>query len=264
MDNTLKIAIIPLDITYGDKTANLEAVERILSDVERDTDIVVLPELFSTAFIPDADTVRAIAEPADGPTIRRVHQWAKSRNCAIAGSYYGNDADGRCFNRGFFIEPSGDEMFYDKRHLFSLSKEARYLTHGASRPPMARFRGWNIAMIICYDLRFPVWSRNGKPAYDIMLVPANWPTARGYAWTQLLFARAIENQSYYVGADRSGTDDFGSYDGLSTIVDFMGAPVGRTDPATGIVYATADRQALERARRRMPAADDADRFSVSL
>lgn len=261
IDNVLKIAVIPLDIKVGDKAANLDATERILSDLAHDTDIVVLPELFSTAFVSDQTQIGRLAESADGPTIQRIGQWASACNCAIAGSYYGADG-GRFFNRGFFIEPGGDRFFYDKRHLFSLSEESKFMTHGANRPPIARFRGWNISMIICYDLRFPVWCRNGKPAYDVMLVPANWPTARAYAWNQLLIARAIENQSYYIGADRAGSDEYGDYDGLSVIVDCNGQQIGHADETTGIVYAIADRTLLNRTRTRMPAANDADSFRI--
>lgn len=260
-DSSITIAAIPLDIAWADRDRNLRTVGELLDLIPADTDIVVLPELFSTGFIQDADVMNRIAEPTSGPTIATLQQYARSRNVAIAGSYLARIAT-NCYNRAFFIEPDGEETFYDKRHLFSPSSECRMLKPGTERPPVIRFRGWNISMIVCYDLRFPVWCRNTGNRYDIMLVPANWPNEREYAWRHLLIARAIENQAIVVGADCGGTDDYGSYHDMTCIFDAVGRPAGTTDSNTGIVYATFTRNHVDDLRRKFPVGDAADDFMI--
>ena len=261
MSNILTIAVFPLNIAWADKDENLEQVEKIVDSLHPSTDILVLPELFSTGFIQDKMILEQLAEPISGPTISKIKELSQSRNIAIAGSFL-STSGGKISNRGFIVEPSGDETFYDKRHLFSLSSESKTFNAGEKMPPVVRFRGWNISMIVCYDLRFPVWCRNFGHRYDVMLVPANWPVSRGYAWKQLLYARAIENQAVYVGANRSGTDDFGHYDGLSVIVDSLGKPFGGVDSETGIVYGQYNRNLLDEQRRKLPFGKDADDFTV--
>ena len=170
---------------------------------------------------------------------------------------------------------------YDKHHLFCLSDEARILTHGRMRPPLVEFKGWHISMIICYELRFPVWSRNVDMQTELLLIPANWPQARGYAWDTLIRARAIENQQAVIGADRSGKDEYGTYDGLSMIVDELGRPIAPplSHPLVGcppptapgsviespygpILTATLSFDKLMRWRRWLPTDRDADRFTL--
>ena len=255
----LKIAAIPLDIAWGDVDENLCAVERALSAMPSDVDVVVLPELFSTGFVHDRASLEQLAENLSGKTIQALLRWAHTFNVAIAGSYLFRIGD-KFFNRGFIVEPSGEEMFYDKRHLFGISPEASLFTAGESLPPIVRFRGWNLSMIICYDLRFPVWCRNQGMRYDVMLVPANWPDARSFAWSRLLSARAIENQAYYVGANRSGSDDYGHYDGMSMIVDGLGQII--SEEVDGIVYATAEKDLLDNERRKLPVGKDSDNFKI--
>lgn len=250
-----------MDIIWGDRDENITTLTRALDKMPVDVDIVVVPELFTTGFIHDPDGIARLSETSSGVTMQRVHELSRKYNVAISGSYLCRIAD-KYYNRAFFIEPSGDEVYYDKRHLFSISPEATVYSPGDNRSPIVRFRGWNIAMIVCYDLRFPVWCRNVGTLYDMMLVPANWPQARGYAWKHLLIARAIENQAYYVGADRSGTDDYGDYDGLTTIVDALGMPVGEADQASGLVIATASKHDLHQMRRRLPFIVDADDYNI--
>lgn len=261
LNDQLKVAALPIDIVWGDREENLMALERGLASMPAGTDIVVVPELFTTGFIHDADSLVRLAERTSGETIARLHRLAAQYNVALAGSYLCN-IGGLYYNRGFFIEPSGDEMFYDKRHLFSLSPEASVYRPGDRRSPVVRFRGWNIAMIVCYDLRFPVWCRNIGQLYDIMLVPANWPHARGYAWEHLLIARAIENQAYYIGANRSGADDYGDYNDMAAIYDGLGLPIGVRDPASGMIVATIYKQDLQQMRRRLPFSADADDYTI--
>lgn len=257
----LKIAVISLDIAWGDVDENLLAVENKLKALPSEIDLVVLPELFSTGFVHDEVTMKNLAENSTGKTLQSLSRWSREYNFAIAGSFMffvGNNF----YNRAFFVEPSGDEIFYDKRHLFCVSPESELYTHGESLPPVIRFRGWNISMIICYDLRFPVWNRNTAQRYDIMLVPANWPDARSFAWSRLLCARAIENQAYYVGANRSGSDDYGAYDGMSMVVDALGEIISQE--VDGVVYAVADLEQLQRERRKLPVGRDADEFNIIL
>ncbi|MDE7442679.1 MAG: nitrilase family protein, partial [Muribaculaceae bacterium] len=229
MNDSVNIAVIPLDIALADKNKNLDAVTTIVRSLRSDVDVVVLPELFSTGFISDAALTSELAESNSGNTIATLTRLAAECNLAICGSFLACTA-GSHYNRGFFIEPSGETTWYDKHHLFSLSCETKLLDRGEVVPPLVRFRGWTFSFIVCYDLRFPAWCRNVNQRYDIMLVPANWPVSRRYAWEHLLIGRAIENQAYYIGADRGGTDDYGCYDDMTMAFDYMGMPVGHCDP----------------------------------
>lgn len=259
----LHIAAIPLDIALADKQANLNAVEDALSKLDANTDLVVLPELFSTGYINDHDALIELSETISGPTVARIKEMSHQYGVALAGSYL-TRIGGELRNRAFFIEPSGEEAYYDKAHLFGISQESKDLHGGERQSDIVRYRGWNISMIVCYDLRFPVWCRNVNNNYDVMLVPSNWPESRDYAWRQLLIARAIENQAYVVGANRGGEDKFGVYpQSMTQIFDYTGAPIGATTPS-GAVTATIDRAALNEARRKMPVANDADTFTIAV
>mgnify|MGYP001028225671 FL=1 len=257
-----RVASAPLDIVWADRDANLAAVDAIVDKVEDGTDLLVLPELFSTAYVNDPQLLADIAETNTGRTVDRLKEWASRRSIAIAGSFLARTAH-RYYNRAFFIEPSGEETYYDKRHLFSLSDEAKVYAQGVTNKPIIRFRGWNISMIVCYDLRFPVWCRSIRNSYDLLLVPSNWPQARGYAFEHLLIARAIENQAAVVGANRGGEDEYGKYDGLSYIFDSNGKPVARRDERTGLLYAELSRGRLRTQRERFPVVYDADEFRLT-
>lgn len=260
MADTIKVAAIALDIVWANPPKNIKAVEKHLQKIPADTDLVVLPELFTTGFIQDVDLLHSLSEKAEGPTLTKLKEWAAQGNYAIAGSYSAQE-DGKVFNRGFFITPEGETTFYDKRHLFKPSAENELYAAGRKWLQVVNFRGWKIALMICYDLRFPVWARNAGHAYDMMLVPANWPTARGYAWSHLLIARAIENQAVYVGCDRGGQDDYGLYDGLSMIVDAMGQPIGESI-GDSIMVATPSLESVQKSRRKLPTIDSADDFNL--
>lgn len=263
MSLKFKIAAVPLRMVWADCEENLSNVAAIMDTIQPDTDLVVLPELFNTGFMQDEDVIRSLAETNSGRTMQTIAKLAASHNMAIAGSYLSID-NGYVFNRGFFVEPSGEQYFYDKRHLFSLSAEHKVFTAGKQLPASVRYRGWNIAMIVCYDLRFPAWcrNRNGSDPYDIMLVPANWPNSRGFAWRQLLSARAIENQAVYVGANREGSDDYGEYTDATFITNPLGLTISRKDSATGIYYAEVDKSELEMIRTKLPFGNDADDFTL--
>lgn len=257
LTDNLRIAALPLDIVRGAKNQNMHAVDEALKDLPAGTDVVVLPELFTTGFADNPRQIRIMAEPDDGPTMTHLRELAAHYSIAIAGSFIGRCGE-TITNRGFFIEPGGDTAYYNKRHLFSPGSEAEAFTAGTDTIPVVRFRGWNIAMTICYDLRFPVWCRAIGGNYDLMLVVANWPASRKYAFEHLLIARAIENQAATVGANCGGKD----YDGLTQIYNCMGRPVGTPDGP--FVTATLSRRQQTDYRHNFPVMRDADSFTLNL
>ncbi len=261
----MKICSIPYDIVYASPEDNFVGVAHALSQVEKDTDVVVLPELFTTAFIPDEKNVQALAEPDDGRTVETIRRWAQFFGFAIAGSFLSTDGHGHYYNRAFFIEPLGDATFYDKRHLFPLSTEDKVYSAGSVAPPLIRFRGWTFKLIVCFDLRFPVWCRNtASNPYDIMLVPSNWPNSRSYPYKTLLAARSIENQAYTVGANRSGIDPYGEYTKSdSAIYDYTGNAI-QESRRNGFLYALPDREELYLYRKKLPFLQAADNWSIDL
>lgn len=284
-DLLLNVAILSLDIATGNPEENRRRAGIMLSMLPDGTDVAVLPELFTTSFMRDTDAMLRCAEYRDGATVRFLSDQAKSRNILLAGTFLAKESVGdgqhQYFNRGFMLCPDGTEEFYNKHHLFCLSPEAQILTHGHKRPPVKHFRGWNISMIICYELRFPVWNRNVDMQTDVVLVPANWPDAREYAWRQLLIARSIENQVVMVGANRSGKDDYGEYSQSSIITDELGRqvvpkpahpPVGCPPPTLHgsviptpygpILTATLSMTKLRILRTWLPTHRDADLFSI--
>lgn len=251
-----------MEIKWEDKEYNLSLLESALSKMHPDTDLVVLPETFSTGFPSgeDKEHVRAMAERNTGDTIERLKKMSSAYGVAIAGSYIA-DSGGLLFNRGFFIEPSGDEYFEDKHHLFTMAGEDKVFSRGRDILRV-RYRGWNIALVICYDIRFPVWCRNGKPEYDLLIVAANWPEVRIDAWRKLLPARAIENLSYVAAVDCKGIDKKGfKYDGSSFILDYKGNDIAFHDE-NGFLYASLSKSRLTSFREKFPAHLDADSFEL--
>lgn len=247
---TLKIAVVPLDVAYASPQANIEAVTSL--SFEPDTDLIVLPELFSTGFIKKPEKLSALAQTNSGPTMAAMRRLAAERGAAVAGSFLATDGRGSYFNRAFLVTPEGEEAFYDKHNLFTHSGEHLILTPGSCQSPVVNYRGWRIKLMVCFDLRFPVWSVNSPLHYDLLLVPSNWPEQRSYAFRHLLIARAIENQAVVVGANRGGADPFGSYPASMTkVYDWLGRPLSAEGPQ-GVVYACADRAELEAFRKSFP------------
>lgn len=261
----MKICVIPFDIKYAAPAENIVSMAHALHSVERDTDVVVIPELFTTSFVQNLTEVTAVAETMDGNTVEAVRRWAQFFGFAIVGSFLCKDGEGRFVNRAFFVEPGGDATFYDKRHLFPLSNEDKTYTKGQAPSPVVRFRGWNFKLAVCFDLRFPAWCRTSRRnLYDVLLLPSNWPHSRIHQYRTLLAARAIENQAYAVGANRSGADDYGEYrNSDSAIFDFLGEDIKETR-RNGYLYTFLDREALNKARARFPFYEAADDFSISL
>ena len=291
IDPRLKVAALSLDILTGDTDENLYNAAHVIQRVDRDTDLIVLPELFSTGWQADSTFVDTLAEDFESsPTLAAIRQWAAQRHCAIAGSMLARDNNRHVYNRAFLVEPSGEVTTYDKHHLFSPGEEKNLINPGTTQSPIIRFRGWNICLSVCYDLRFPVWSRNRGMRYDLMIYPANWPQKRQNAWKTLLAARAIENLAYVIGTNRSGTDQFGCYDNMTAIYDYIGREIGTTplrnyplqgdtlnddntlgdtlpDPDSMIPdiirYATLDKLALTKFRADFPVYLDADPFTLA-
>ena len=199
MEN-LRISLVQAGIVWENKLENLKNYGDLLQNVSGNSDLVVLPEMFSTGF---SMQCCHLAETNDGETISTIRKWAVDFNFAVAGSFLAKDAAGKLYNRGFFVTPEDDCFFYDKRHLFRMGNEHNLFVQG-NKQLIIPYKGWNINFIICYDLRFPIWCRNVNNAYDLMLCPANWPEVRDFAWETLLKARAIENQTYVCGVNRVG------------------------------------------------------------
>ena len=263
ISRNLRIALIEDNVAWADKHANLEQLSRNLQNVSDGTDIVVLPELFTTGFMVD-DNARELAERNTGDTMRYLRDLSRYYNVAFAGSFLASTAS-QLYNRAFFIEPNDDEIFYDKRHLFTMSGEQNVYNRGVTDAPIFRFRGMNIKLIVCYDLRFPVFCRNVNNSYDVLLVVANWPKVRLNAWKTLLQARAIENECYVCGVNRCGTDPKGLEYALggSWIIDYKGKIIGQrgTSPIIEADLSPAD---LSRFREKFPVWRDADNFSMKI
>ena len=262
--NDLKISLIETDVVWENKKANMNQFEESLRFVPYNTDLIVLPELFTTGFIAeDHEAVANLAEKNTDATMQTLHKIAEEHNTAIAGSYLARTA-GLFFNRAFMVESNGDENFYDKHHLFRMGGERLTFKEGKKRPEVLRYRGWNIMIVVCYDLRFPVWCRNTDNKYDVLIVVANWPKDRIEAWKTLLKARAIENGCYVCGVNRCGTDINGlEFTGDSMIVDFKGEVIAKREGATPAINAELSREALEKFRQHFPAWKDADKFELT-
>lgn len=260
----LKVALFPMPIQWYDKAANIDTLIDAMPQIFPQTDLLILPETFSTGFPSgcDKESVKEMSERNSGETIATLKALAKTYGIAICGSFIANTG-GLLFNRAFFIESDGEEHFADKRHLFTMAGEHLVFRSGDSRLNL-RFRGWDIAMVVCYDVRFPVWCRSyGDSSYDLLIAVANWPQQRVDAWNQLLRARAIENEAYVCGVDCRGTDPQGNvYDGSSPVYDFKGKEIGVCDSKSPFIYSLLEAEKLCRFRSKFPAWKDADDFSI--
>ena len=255
----MRIGLAQFDIAWEDKAANFRKAAALLEQMKGEADLVVFPEMFSTGFSTDN---RLLAETMEGGTMRQLKQWAAQFNTALAGSFICREGEA-IFNRAFFVTPEGGTCHYDKRHLFRMGNEPENFTPG-SRRCILHYKGWNICLAVCYDLRFPVWLRNTGNAYDLLVVAANWPSARNNAWDILLQARALENQCYACGVNRVGTDAYGiPYSGHSTLIDARGRQLAAfQENEEGFCIAEIRRKSLEHFREKFPAWKDADPFTL--
>lgn len=260
-ENKLNLCLVPMEILWADKTKNLETVENIFSKIHPETDLVVLPETFSTGF-PSTEMQKdlmGLSETNDGPTISLLKKLSKEHSVAIAGTFIGRTGD-KLYNRAFFIEPGGDDYYSAKKHLFGPGGEDKLFEPGDKRLSV-RFRGWNISMIVCYDLRFPVWCRNRNNEYDLLIAVANWPVSRIVTWDTLLKARAIENSAYVCGVNCSGIDNLGGeYNGSSHVFNYKGTDLAVDVSHDGLLYAGLSLQRLNNYRDKFPSWKDADSF----
>lgn len=259
---SLAVTLLQADLAWQDPEANRRWFDERLGALARGSaDLVVLPEMFTTGFSMDSAT---LAEPAGGPTAQWLLDWSRRLDAAVTGSVM-TRSDDRCVNRLWLATPDGALHHYDKRHLFRMAGEHQHYAAG-TEPLVVEFRGWRIAPLVCYDLRFPVWSRR-RPEfdYDLLVYVANWPARRAYAWQQLLIARAIENQAHVIGVNRVGADGNGiPHDGDSVALDFLGMPIATLGNAVGSASAILDLVALQEFRERFPAHLDADPFALTV
>ncbi len=217
----MKVSLIQTDIIWADKKANLTKIEIELAGITGKTDIAVLPEMFTTGFCTDR---LELAETMEDETVQTLISWAKHYQLAIVGSFIAREND-KIFNRAFFVKPDGEIHTADKRHLFSVGGEDKFFSPGDKRL-MVNYGGFNICVLVCYDVRFPVWSRNVDNGYDLLIYAASFPHARMDAWDTLLKARAIENQAYVCGVNRIGVDGNNvAYSGHSVLRDFKGGKI---------------------------------------
>jgi len=279
----MKVTLIQTHLYWEDRKKNIEHFDNLIASIKEETDLIILPEMFTTGFCMKPEK---FAEAANGKTLAWMKQKAVEKNAVITGSVAVSE-NGNYYNRLFWIEPSGDFKTYDKRHLFRMAKEDDYYTPGTEKIT-GIINGWNIRPLICYDLRFPVWSRNkfslgseqkvvgseqkkdfaslsaGNWEYDVLIYVANWPEVRNHPWKQLLIARAIENQCYVVGLNRVGKDgnEF-SHSGDSVVINPRGELISTTKAHEESVETVhLDKNYLDEFRKIFPVGLDSDNFEL--
>ena len=259
MMHPLKISIVQTDIAWENKQENLRMLREKLHALRGTTEIVVLPEMFSTGFTMKS---REFAEPVCGITVRILKELAADFQLALCGSFICSERS-NYYNRAFFITPEGEEFYYDKRHLFRMGNEAEYFSAGNNKLIIS-YRGWNICLLVCYDLRFPVWSRNVNNEYDLLIYMASWPQARRLAWDTLLCARALENMCYVCGVNRIGVDGNKLiYNGGSVVFSAKGEVLASVpDGEEGIETVSLSLISLQQLRDKFPVWKDADAFRL--
>lgn len=260
----LSITLIQSELHWQSIDANLAMFEEKIWQIGAPTDVILLPEMFNTGFTME---VKGVAEHSNGNTFRWMKQMAAQTKALMIGSFIVND-QGSFYNRLFWVEPDGDFAYYDKRHLFRMADEHHYFTMGKERL-VKSWKGWKICPLVCYDLRFPVWSRNtlkdGEPEYDLLIYIANWPEARVSAWSSLLTGRAVENLAYVAGVNRVGKDGNDiSYNGCSAVIDPKGETLWAQENNEVIKTVILDSNFLRDFRKKFPAMLDADDFEIKL
>lgn len=256
----LRVTLVQQPLAWLDAAENCRRLDALLAPLAGETDLVILPETFTSGFTME---VERAAEPAGGAATKWLLRLARQLDAAVTGSVITLEA-GRYYNRLLWAEPGGGLRHYDKRHLFRMGGEHEHFTPGRAAWTL-QWRGFRVCPLVCYDLRFPVFSRRRADLdYDLLIYVANWPAVRAYAWRQLLIARAIENQAFVAGVNRVGRDGRGTeHRGDSLLCDFLGQPLAQlgADPAQHTL--ALDLQALRAFRERFPAHLDADRFTLA-
>jgi omega-amidase len=254
----LNVTLVQMDLAWHDREKNLSRLDGLLAPLAGATDLVVLPEMFSTGFTMKPEEC---AEAPGGETTAWMLSTAKALRADCAGSVAMREG-GSYYNRLLWARPDGTLLAYDKRHLFRMGGEDRVYRPGA-RLLTVELHGWRLRPFICYDLRFPAWTRSRGPGYEAALFVANWPAPRAAHWNALLRARAIENLSYVVGVNRAGVDGKGiAYNGDSSVIDFAGNALFAAGPDECVRTVSLSRAALESYRESFPAWKDADAFTL--
>ena len=259
--SALSFTLIQTDLHWEDKQANLQMLENKINSINQPTHIVILPEMFSTGFSMKPEK---LAEKMDGPTVQWMEKIASSKKIILTGSLIIEENESY-YNRLLWVLPNGESGHYDKRHLFAYGSEDQYYNQGNERF-IASVNGWKINLMVCYDLRFPVWARqqfhkNDGFEYDVLIYVANWPQRRNHAWKTLLQARAIENQCYVIGVNRIGTDGNElSYSGDSMVADTLGKVLYQKENEEDVFTINLDKKHLEEMREKLPFWKEADPF----
>jgi predicted amidohydrolase len=254
----LRVSLVQTDIIWENPSANLAILEEKLQALQGQTDIIVLPEMFNTGFSMNDHGV----EIGKGPTTQWMQVMAKRLQVLLLGSFKCKEGN-QFFNRLVAVEPNGKVHQYDKRHLFRMGGEHEFYSAG-NESIVISYVGWHIAPFVCYDLRFPVWSRNVNLHYDLAIYVANWPAARAHAWSTLLKARAIENLAYVVGVNRTGEDGNGLlYQGDSALIHFKGLGLVEMGASEDIQTYALSHADLVQFRKQFPAHLDADDFQIN-
>ena len=263
----MKVTIIQTALHWEDKDKNLSHFGDLIDSIKEQTDLIVLPEMFTTGFTMNPSE---LADPANGSCTQWMLSKAAEKKAVICGSIATGE-NSNYYNRLYWAEPDGNISHYDKRHLFRMAGEDKFYSMGSEKM-IKHMKGWNICPLVCYDLRFPVWSRNTftrtngscTAAYDALIYVANWPETRSYPWKQLLIARAIENQCYVIGVNRIGEDGNKiSHSGDSMVINPRGEIMSKTKAnQESIETITLDKAYLEDYRKAFPVGLDADDFTL--
>ena len=272
----LKVTIIQTSLHWENVDANLQHFTEKLNAIKEETDLIVLPEMFTTGFAVEREKV---AEVHGGKGLQWMQQKAKEKNCVITGSIAVKEnarpdepfGQGKLYNRLYWVKPDGTYQYYNKRHLFKMAGEHKHFTAGEEKINV-ELKGWKICPLICYDLRFPVWSSNkwnketNAADCDVLIYVANWPEVRSYPWKQLLIARAIENQSYLIGVNRIGEDgNKFPHSGDSSVINPRGEIISKIKAHEDTIETiTLSKSYLEDFRKVFPVGSDADDFNLSL
>ena len=251
------VSIVQLDIEWQNYQANLLKIDQLVDTID-ETDLIIFPEMFTTGFTMETTSC---SETMEGPILKWMKSLAEKKQTAVTGSVIIQDGE-NYFNRMLFVPPGNQEVeYYDKRHLFGFGKEDVFFSSGSERK-IVNYNGWRILLQICYDLRFPVFSRN-QDDYDLIIYVANFPDKRIQAWNVLLQARAIENLSYTIGCNRVGSDPNGlTYQGDSSVYDYLGKRLMKISHDESVLSLTLNLNAQSEFRESFPFLKDADRFRL--
>jgi omega-amidase len=262
--STLTVSLIQTALHWEDKRQNLQMLEEKITGIKERTEVIILPEMFSTGFSMKPEL---LAETMEGESMAWMKHVSAGKRAIVTGSLIIQDGD-HYFNRLIWMQPDGKYGYYDKRHLFAYAHEDQHYSGGNKRF-IASVKGWRVNLLVCYDLRFPVWSRHnfaatgGNPEYDLLIYVANWPDRRNYAWKTLLQARAIENQCFVAGVNRVGNDGNNIYhSGDSSVINPMGEVLYTKEHEEDIHTITLHKQEVEDTRTKLPFWKDGDNFII--